>query len=110
MEMVFYLICGLTLLVVSKAIALSLRDYRRGYSIEVSGGCINRLVYKEIGKTALLLFVESGCPATVYVPSKLDWQNQVPDWATERRQEIMQRIIKELGSKDFTYLNYSIDM
>ncbi len=42
-------------------------------------------------------------PRHVYFPDPDDWQRKMPDWAKDRRDEILNRISDELGSKHFRY-------
>jgi hypothetical protein len=43
-------------------------------------------------------------PRVIYIPSSDEWQHKMPDWARYRREEILNRVRQELGSKRFRYL------
>jgi len=42
-------------------------------------------------------------PRSVYFPGPQDWQQKMPDWARDRRDEILDRVREELGTKHFRY-------
>jgi hypothetical protein len=42
-------------------------------------------------------------PRHVYFPDPKDWQQKMPDWARDRRDEILARVRDELGAKHFRY-------
>lgn len=42
-------------------------------------------------------------PHVIHLPSPATWQTAVPDWARDRRDEIVQRIQQELGTTHFSY-------
>jgi hypothetical protein len=42
-------------------------------------------------------------PRSVYFPSPEDWRRKMPDWARDRRDEILARVRGELGTKHFRY-------
>jgi hypothetical protein len=42
-------------------------------------------------------------PHVLYVPSDYEWRRDMPEWATERREEIVNRVRDVLGSKNYEY-------
>ena len=42
-------------------------------------------------------------PHVIYVPSDEDWRKEAPEWAIDRREEIMKRVRDVLGSKKYEY-------
>lgn len=63
-------------------------DRLRGYAI---GRDYKIVTYKEYGKGVLELTFDP----CVVVPSENEWRQEMPDWAKNRRDEIVQRIIRE---------------
>ena len=43
-------------------------------------------------------------PRVIYLPRPEKWRQKVPDWARDRREEILDRVRKELGGKHFRYI------
>lgn len=81
--------------------ALHLRH--RGFRVRFSGPEI--LLYEEAtvgGKTRHLKFrygpIAKG-KLGIYWPSQEAWQREMPDWAKGRREEILDRIRQDLGSR-----------
>ncbi len=97
--LVFYnglsLVAAVGLLLLSGAIVFAgnipisyLRDRLRGYTI---GKDYKVLTYKEYGKGVLELTFDP----CIIVPSENEWRQTMPEWAKNRRDEIMQRIVRE---------------
>jgi hypothetical protein len=42
-------------------------------------------------------------PRSVYFPPPDEWRQKMPDWARDRRDEILARVRQELGTKHFRY-------
>ena len=94
--LVFAALLYVFLLIYSKR-ALARRK-RLGYYVSVRGG-VWTVEYIE-GEKRLLLHFEMGIPTDIlYVPSERDWLRDMPDWAKDRREEILVRIRQELGPK-----------
>jgi hypothetical protein len=66
------------------------------YYEEVAGGQFRRLV---IGGELM-----ARGSRLIYFPNEDDWQQNMPDWAKSRREEIFDRIRAEFGSKRFRYI------
>jgi len=49
-----------------------------------------------------------GAPHVVYVPTEKEWQQTMPAWAEGRRIEIIDKVKRRLGTKDYEY-DYSIE-
>src|SRR5258708_3829625 len=85
----------------------SKRRKMRGYWVSVHGGEWH-VIYHE-GSNSLGMDFELGGfghPDILYVPTEEEWESSVPDWATNRRHEIMERVIAELGTKAWIYDGY----
>ena len=68
---------------------------------------VRELVYMEIGKGQLILYNRLEPPLEgVSVPSEAEWQEQMPEWARDRRAEIMQCIVAEVNTQNFRYEGY----
>jgi hypothetical protein len=96
----------LVLVIVIPVVRERLRRKKEGYYVSKRGGADDGiLVYNEGGKTLQLYFNRAN--DTIYVPSDLRWQGIMPDWARERKKEIVSRIQKRVGKrligKSWTY-------
>lgn len=89
-----------------------LHDWLIGYKVSVAGEKFCDLRYSESWKGSLTLFNDGCCDeqgnyyGIVHVPSEAEWREQMPEWAKERRDEIMARIIKEIGTKEYRFPGY----
>ncbi len=50
-----------------------------------------------------------GGPHVVYVPSITDWDQSVPEWARGRRDEIIEKVKRDLGTRSYEYVLSSND-
>jgi hypothetical protein len=89
-------------------------ELRRWYSLAVRGFWVSRsgrdnIEYEErrTGKIKrLTIYGEMMAvgPHVVYVPNDRSWRQEVPEWAQDRREEIIGRIKLILGSKKYQYV------
>ena len=71
---------------------------KQGYSIYKSGGAEDGfVVYGEGEKTVKLYF--DRVQDTIYIPSDVKWKEIMPEWAKEKKHEIVARIKKEIGTR-----------
>jgi hypothetical protein len=71
---------------------------KQGYSIYKSGGAEDGfIVYGEGEKTVKLYF--DRVQDTIYIPSDVKWKEIMPEWAKGKKQEIVARIKKEIGTR-----------
>jgi hypothetical protein len=87
---------------------------RRRYSLVVRGFWVSRMGRDNIeyeerrnGKIKrLTIYGEMMAmgPHAVYVPNDLSWRREAPEWAQDRREEIIERIKSMLGSKKYQYV------
>jgi hypothetical protein len=88
----------ITLVIMIFVIRERLRRKREGYYVHTYGGAEDGYVsYDEDGKTLRLYFSRS--KDTIYVPSDVKWKEIMPDWARDRKLEIMGRIRKHVGKR-----------
>jgi len=74
------------------------RRRREGYYAYTSGGGQEGvLIYNEGGKILQLYF--SRLKDTIYIPTDPKWREIMPDWARERKDEIVSRIKKRIGKR-----------
>jgi hypothetical protein len=74
------------------------RRRREGYYAYTSGGGQEGvLIYNEGGKILQLYF--SRLKDTIYIPTDPTWKEVMPDWARERKDEIVSRIKKRIGKR-----------
>src|SRR5690242_3637560 len=74
------------------------RRRREGYYAYTSGGGQEGvLIYNEGGKILQLYF--SRLKDTIYIPTDPKWKEVMPDWARERKDEIVSRIKKRVGKR-----------
>jgi hypothetical protein len=93
-------LAGLSLLVLAIVIAVVRGRSRRkhGYFVYRRGGAEDGvLVYNERGKS--LQFYFNRIDNAIYIPSHAEWKRTMPDWATERKDEIVSRIKKLVGKR-----------
>jgi len=45
----------------------------------------------------------AGAPSVLYLPTPRGWRNSMPEWARDRRAEIVDRITEALGRAGWTY-------
>ena len=103
------LLSAIAILVGTIVIALlreTMRRKREGYYVYKRGGADDgTLVYNEQGKILQLYFDRTN--DTIYVPSDFKWKEMMPEWAKERKDEILSRIQKQIGKrligKSWTY-------
>jgi hypothetical protein len=43
-------------------------------------------------------------PHVVYVPTEAEWQQWMPSWAQGRREEIIEKVRRALGNKNYAYV------
>jgi hypothetical protein len=88
----------LTLIILTFVIRERVRRKREGYYVQTHGGAEDGYVlYNEDGKTLRLYFSRS--KDTIYVPSDVKWKEIMPNWARERKLQIMGRIKKHVGKR-----------
>ena len=97
-------VLGLTIL--TYIIREQVRRKKQGFYVQTHGGAEDGYVlYNEDGKTLRLYF--SRPKDTIYVPSDIKWKEIMPNWARERKLEIIGRIKKHVGKRligqDWTY-------
>ena len=74
------------------------RRKKEGYYAYTSGGAEDGvLIYNESGKILQLYFNRP--KDTIYVPTDAKWREIMPDWARERKDEIVSRIKKRVGKR-----------
>jgi hypothetical protein len=111
------LILGTTVLFLGLAVGvMSLRAQARfrrmGFRVYPTGR--QGLTYEEVdgrgGRRQLQLGGELlvGTPSVVYVPNANAWAHRVPDWARDRRDEIVARAMSEFGAQ-FTFEEYALE-
>ena len=110
-----YTVHPLIFIIVIIALALLwvvLHDLFKGYSVSITGEKNCDLRYTESWKGSLILYNDACMDADgkyynlVQVPTNVKWKEEMPEWAKERRFEIMERIIKELGTDHCRFLGY----
>jgi len=90
-------------------ISQSLRYYRllsRGFSVAREGR--DNIVYEERrnGKNRRLIIYGElmvRAPHVVYVPTEEEWESKMPEWARDRRTEIIDNVKRGLGTKNYEY-------
>ena len=88
----------LALIVLAGVVGQRLIRKKQGYSIYKSGGAEDGfIVYGEGGKTVKLYF--DRVQDTIYVPSDAKWKEIMPEWAKEKKHEIVARIKKQIGTR-----------
>lgn len=87
------LLLSITIVLAGNVLISYVRDRLRGYTI---GSGYKILTYKEYGKGTLELVFDP----CIVVPSENEWRQEMPDWAKNRRDEIMQRIVREHAGDD----------
>lgn len=90
---------GFVLLIIVIAIARNrLRRRREGFDVYKRGGGEDGvLVYKEGEKSLQIYF--NRLEDIIYIPSAGMWKEIMPDWTTERRDEILARIKERVGKR-----------
>lgn len=90
---------GFILLIIVIAIGRSrLRRRREGFHVYKRGGSEDGvLIYKEGEKSLQIYF--NRLEDIIYIPSVGIWKETMPDWARERRDEILVRIKKRVGKR-----------
>ena len=79
---------------------------KKGWRAESNGP--DEIIYREIAiddERELIIASEVtriGSPILVYIPSDEDWK-QMPQWALNRREEIISRIRQDLGSTNYKF-------
>ena len=86
------------IIVVAALVRQQLARKKRGYYIDKSGGAEDGfIVYHEGGKSVKLYFDRA--QDTIYVPSDAKWKETMPEWAKEKKHEIIARIKKQIGTR-----------
>jgi len=93
---------SLILYIVARQIRSVLRLRRQGYRFRGAGR--ERFLYEELADGEIRHLVVYGTfmpkgKMGIYWPTREVWQQQAPDWAKNRRDEIFDRIRKELGNR-----------
>jgi hypothetical protein len=90
---------GFVLLMIVIAIAKQrLRSRKEGFHVQKRGGAEDGvLLYKEGEKSLQIYF--NRLEDIIYIPSASMWKEVMPDWARERRDEILARIKKRVGRR-----------
>ena len=92
------LLAVVTLAILGGIIKEKWRRKREGYYAYTSGGAEEGvLIYNEAGKILQLYF--SRPRDTIYVPTDAKWKEIMPDWARERKDEIVRRIKTRVGKR-----------
>ena len=74
------------------------RDEKEGYRVDASGGAEGAIVvYHEENRSVSLLYSRE--KDTVFVPSDSKWKQIMPEWARERKDEIVARIMQRHGKR-----------
>ena len=90
---------GFILLMIAVAIARErLRRRKEGFYVYKRGGGEDGvLIYKE-GENSLQIYFNR-LEDIIYIPSAGMWKEVMPDWARERREEILTRIKERVGRR-----------
>lgn len=80
----------------------------RGYHI--TGKTRNEIEYQELNEgklRRLTIYVETmvKAPDVVYLPTETEWEQHMPSWAQGRREEIVERVKRALGTKRYEYVS-----
>jgi hypothetical protein len=74
------------------------RRKRDGYHVFRRGGAEDGIVYyNENGQSLQLYF--NRIADTIYIPSEAKWKEVMPDWAHDRRQQIIERVKEGIGKR-----------
>jgi hypothetical protein len=97
---------GVILYVISSRVRSSWHLRKHGYRVRWFGR--DSIYYEELEAgdvRRLMIYGElmARGPRHVYFPDPDDWQHRMPDWAKDRRGEILNRIRDEFGTKHFRY-------
>ncbi|HLO01015.1 MAG TPA: hypothetical protein VK208_21345 [Pyrinomonadaceae bacterium] len=88
----------ITLTILGGIIKEQLRRKKEGYYAYTSGGAQEGvLIYNEGGKILQLYFSQP--KDTIYIPTDPKWKEIMPDWARERKDEIVTKIKKRVGKR-----------
>jgi hypothetical protein len=92
------ILLAITGLILTCSVIRKLRAKRGGYYIEKSGGAEDGFItYYEGSKTVRLYF--NRVQDVIYVPSETKWKQIMPEWAKERKDEIVGRIKEQVGTR-----------
>jgi hypothetical protein len=88
----------ITLTILGGIVKEQLRRKKEGYFAYTSGGAQEGiLIYNEGGKILQLYFSQP--KDTIYIPTDPKWKEIMPDWARERKDEIVAKIKKRVGKR-----------
>jgi hypothetical protein len=90
---------GFVLLIIVIAITRSrLRRKKEGFHVYKRGGGEDGVVIYEEGEKSLQVYFNRA-EDIIYIPSAGMWKEIMPDWAKERRDEILARIRERIGKR-----------
>ena len=90
-RLIFAGLVAIPLLILGAWLNSSQQRKKRGYYVDSSGGAEEGTVIYHEGEHTLDLYFQR-YPNIIYVPTDAAWQEQMPDWAKDRKTEIMERI------------------
>jgi len=103
----------LVLAIVGWAAIRSFRDRAllriRGYRVVRTGRdsiCYQELVDGQLRKLIVDGELMARAPHALYIPSDSEWQATTPDWARDRKGEIVARVKEELGAKRYQFVEH----
>ena len=71
---------------------------KRDFYIDKSGGAEDGFIVYHEGEKSLKVYFDRA-QDTIYVPSDAKWKEIMPEWAKERKHEIVDRIKKQIGAR-----------
>src|ERR1051325_6926323 len=75
-----------------------------GYWVSVHGGEWHVVFHEALHSLSMDFEMGGfGHPDILYVPTEEEWTRSMPEWARDRRREIMERVMGELGTKSWIY-------
>ena len=97
-------------------IAWPLYFVRRSYSLRKHGFWVTRegrdsIEYQELCDGSVRRLTIGGelrvkGPRVVYIPTEAEWQQWQPAWAQGRREEIVEKVRRALGTKNYEFVSY----
>jgi hypothetical protein len=94
--MIMWLLLAVLAAVVAALMRQWIRRKREGFSVRTRGNADGGdVIYDEDGK--LLTFYFDRGARTIYIPSDVKWEEEMPAWARARKREIVDRISKRMG-------------